>query len=214
MSHGAPDLVAAVCALAVVAGHAPTCSPVPAFPVQLVAVLGGVGLVAVAISAHPGTHAVMPVLVAVYWRWPRPRCGTLAALVLTVRGRSGWASGLPRFSELAVVGGSRAGADRCGVGGHRTRVGAGAGHHRLRPVVVGKSAGLVALVALAARHPRPAGCPTRPGTEARRPSPPPCRGATRGDGGGPGPRGGVVGHSPLEIGLLTSCWAVRRPRRR
>ena len=152
MSHGAPDLVAAVCALAVVGWACADLLTGTGIPVQLVAVLGGVGLVAVAISAHPGTHAVMPVLVAVHALAAAWWCGTLAALVLTVRGRSGWASGLPRFSELAawavlalVLTGVVSAVIELGSVPALVTTGYGL-------VVVGKSAGLVALVALAARH--------------------------------------------------------------
>ena len=71
-------------------------------PVQVVAMLGGVGPVAVAISAHPARTRSC----RCWWphtRWPRRGGAALAALVLTdVRGRSGWARAAPRFSELAL----------------------------------------------------------------------------------------------------------------
>ncbi len=152
MSHGAPDLVAAVCALAVVGWACAHLLTGAVVPVQVVAMLGGVGLVAVAISAHPGTHAVMPVLVAAHALAAAWWCGTLAALVLTVRGRSGWARSLPRFSELAlwavlllVLSGMASAVIELGSVTALATTGYGL-------IVVGKSVGLCGLVALAARH--------------------------------------------------------------
>ncbi|WP_246222111.1 MULTISPECIES: copper resistance D family protein [Gordonia] len=154
MRHGAPDLVAATCALAVIGWACADLITDTSVPVQSVAVLGGVGLVAVAISAHPGTHAVMPVLVAVHALAAAWWCGTLAALVLSVRGRSGWARSLPRFSELApwavlalVPTGVVSAIIELGSVSSLFTTGYGL-------IVVGKSVGLGLLVAIAARHRR------------------------------------------------------------
>jgi putative copper resistance protein D len=77
---------------------------VPKTPPAAVATAGiaAVGLVARTVGGHvsasvPGAIAIaVHVLAAAVW------CGTLAALVLTLRHRGQWARVLPRFSEMSL----------------------------------------------------------------------------------------------------------------
>lgn len=102
MGHGAPELVATACALLVVGWAVVDIVAVQSIPVESVAILAGIGVVAPAIAGHASTHALAPVLVGAHALAAGWWCGTLAALVVTVRGRSGWASALPEFSRRAV----------------------------------------------------------------------------------------------------------------
>lgn len=87
---------AAVCALAVAA---PRTTTVAVTAIGVVAV----GLVAHTLTGHLTDSPLGGVSVAVHALAAALWCGTLAALLLTVRHRGQWARVLPRFSQLALI---------------------------------------------------------------------------------------------------------------
>ena len=121
-------------------------------PIPVIAVLAAIGVLAGSVSGHPGTHAVGPVLIGVHAVAAAWWCGTLAAMVLTVRGRSGWATTLPAFSARAiwvvaviVLTGVIDGIIE--VGGPNQLLDNGYGR-----VLIAKAAGAAVLIGLGARH--------------------------------------------------------------
>nr|WP_040510277.1 CopD family protein [Gordonia soli] len=149
---GAPDLVAAGCAVLVVGWAVADLITETRIPVAAVAILAGVGLLATSISGHPGQTTWGPVLVGLHALAAAWWCGTLLALAVAVRGRSGWARALPVFSSRAqwAVGvialtGVIAGIIEIGVGWVLVDTGYGR-------LLIAKSVGLVILVGIAAWH--------------------------------------------------------------
>ncbi|MEE4023538.1 CopD family protein [Gordonia sp. PKS22-38] len=102
LSAGAPELVTllASAAVVVVAGLHLTGRVEP--PAAAYGILAAIGVLATAITGHAGGHAIGPVLVGAHALGAAWWCGTLAAMVLVVRGRRGWASALPDFSSRAL----------------------------------------------------------------------------------------------------------------
>ncbi len=153
------ELVAAAGALAAAGWAAGRVTGRFGAPSALVAGAAGVGVVAQAVAGHASMTALGPVLVGAHALAAAWWCGALAALALTVRGRSGWAAALPRFSALAlwavVVLATTGVVVAVGaldvVGGQGVSVLWSSGYGR---VVVAKAVLLVALVALALRHRR------------------------------------------------------------
>lgn len=87
---------AAVCVLAVVAPRTPTAA-------VLTIGVAAVGVVARTLTGHLADSPLGGVSVAVHTLAAALWCGTLAALLLTVRHRGQWARVLPRFSQLALI---------------------------------------------------------------------------------------------------------------
>ncbi|MDL9945605.1 CopD family protein [Gordonia sp. ABSL11-1] len=71
-------------------------------PPAAYAILAGIGVLATSITGHPSQQAIGPVLIGAHALAAAWWCGTLAAMVLTVRGRAGWAAALPVFSARAL----------------------------------------------------------------------------------------------------------------
>ncbi|WP_026919605.1 copper resistance D family protein [Gordonia shandongensis] len=123
-------------------------------PESVVAVIAGVGVIAVSVTGHGGQSSWLPVVLGVHAVSAAWWFGSLGALVVTVRGRAGWARSLPEFSRralpvvaaLTVTGIVAAGA-QLGVGPQLWETGYGR-------LLFAKSAGLVVLIAMAARHRR------------------------------------------------------------
>ncbi|WP_290707675.1 MULTISPECIES: CopD family protein [Gordonia] len=96
------ELIGVGCALAVVLWALGRLTARIDMPPTVVAGAAGVGLTAVAVGGHAGVTALGPVVVGAHTIAAAWWCGTLAALAVTVRGRAGWASALPRFSATAL----------------------------------------------------------------------------------------------------------------
>ncbi|EGD54251.1 CopD family protein [Gordonia neofelifaecis] len=71
-------------------------------PVPVVAVIAGVGVLALSVTGHGTDSAWIPVVLGVHSLSAAWWAGTLAALVVTVRGKGGWARSLPEFSRWAL----------------------------------------------------------------------------------------------------------------
>ncbi|GAC58792.1 hypothetical protein GOHSU_51_00040, partial [Gordonia hirsuta DSM 44140 = NBRC 16056] len=126
----------------------------PFAPTVVVAVIAAVGVLAVATTGHAATGTWAPLLVGVHALAAAWWAGTLAALAMTVRGRSGWAAALPEFSRYALVAvcvlaatGTIAAVDRLGVGAQWL----GSGYGR---VVLAKIVVLMLVLGMAAAHRR------------------------------------------------------------
>ncbi|MFW0785492.1 CopD family protein [Gordonia sp. CPCC 206044] len=121
-------------------------------PVQIFAILAAIGLLALSITGHPSTHALGPVLIGAHALAAGWWCGTPAAMVLTVRGRSGWAQTLPEFSARALWAAATVAATGVVAGlieldGLGALVSSGYGR-----VLIAKAAGLLVLIGLGVRH--------------------------------------------------------------
>ncbi|MDY6808262.1 MAG: CopD family protein [Actinomycetota bacterium] len=99
---GAPELVTLLASCAVVVlvcvhlfGRADP-------PAAAYAILAAIGVLATSITGHPGQHSIGPVLIGAHALAAAWWCGTLAAMILVVRGRRGWAVALPGFSARAL----------------------------------------------------------------------------------------------------------------
>ncbi|MBY4569949.1 copper resistance protein [Gordonia sihwensis] len=97
---GLPVLVGAVGSLAVLGWGYAALRAEP--PVLLVSVIAGLGVLAVSVTGHGGESVWTPVFLAVHSICAAWWAGTLAALVVTVRGKGGWARTLPEFSRWAM----------------------------------------------------------------------------------------------------------------
>ncbi|MEO9326991.1 copper resistance D family protein [Gordonia aurantiaca] len=71
-------------------------------PVLVVGALAGIGVLATAIAGHAGNTAIGPILVGAHALAAAWWVGVLAAIAISVRGRSGWARSLPAFSGYAT----------------------------------------------------------------------------------------------------------------
>ncbi|GED96883.1 CopD family protein [Gordonia crocea] len=153
------DAIAVACAGAVLVWALGRLGERIVSPVLAVAGAAAVGLTAVAISGHATVHALGPVVVGAHALAAAWWCGALAALAVTVRGRAGWATALPRYSDFALwavvvlaVTGVVAAVVNLGLGdGAGVSVLWDTGYGR---VVLAKAAALVALIGLAAVHRR------------------------------------------------------------
>ncbi|MFW0796574.1 CopD family protein [Gordonia sp. CPCC 205515] len=154
VSSGAAEPISVIAALLVVvfAFVALTGRATP--PVLTVAILAAIGILATSIAGHPGQRTWGPLLVGTHALAAAWWCGTLAAMIVTVRGRRGWASVLPAFSAravwaVAVIAVTGVIAGLVEVGGPGALVSTGYGR-----VLLAKLIGLAALIALGARHRR------------------------------------------------------------
>ncbi|ACY20469.1 copper resistance D domain protein [Gordonia bronchialis DSM 43247] len=102
LGDGAPEVIAGAAAVAVLAWAVLDLLTGIEIPVPVVAVLAAIGVLTVAISGHASVHAWGPVVVGAHALAAAWWCGTLAAMVLSLRGRSGWATTLPAFSQRAA----------------------------------------------------------------------------------------------------------------
>nr|WP_124711261.1 CopD family protein [Gordonia insulae] len=149
---GAPELVALVAAALVVGVVAAQLTGRIDPPATIFAILAGIGLLALSITGHPSQQAMGPVLVGAHALAAAWWCGTLAAMVVTIRGRNGWASALPIFSARAlwavvVIAATGVIAGLIEVGGVANLLDSGYGR-----ILLAKVIGMAALVALGARH--------------------------------------------------------------
>lgn len=121
-------------------------------PPAAYAILAGIGVLATSITGHPSQQAIGPVLIGAHALAAAWWCGTLAAMVLTIRGRSGWAAALPVFSARALwavvvvaVTGVIAGLIEVGDLGEVVTSGYGR-------ILLAKLFGIAVLIGLGARH--------------------------------------------------------------
>lgn len=68
----------------------------------VVAAIAGVGILVTSVTGHAGQSSWVPVIVGAHALAAAWWIGTLGALVVTVRGRGGWARSLPAFSRRAL----------------------------------------------------------------------------------------------------------------
>ncbi|MDS1116280.1 CopD family protein [Gordonia westfalica] len=101
LTSGASEMVALVTGLLIVAWAVLDLLTEVAIPVLVVGALAAIGVLATAISGHAGNNALGPLLVGAHALAAAWWCGLLAAMVMSVRGRSGWARSLPVFSQRA-----------------------------------------------------------------------------------------------------------------
>lgn len=149
---GLPVLVGVLGALAVLGWCFAATRADPPMPV--VAVIAALGVLAVSVTGH-GTESVwIPVVLGVHALCAAWWVGTLGALVVTVRGRRGWAQALPEFSLWALptvaaltVTGVVAAVAQIGVGPQLWETGYGR-------LLLAKSLLLAVLLTLAAWHRR------------------------------------------------------------
>lgn len=97
---GLPVLVGVLGALAVFGWCVAATRSDP--PVLLVAVIAGLGILAVSVTGHGTDSSWAPIVIGVHALCAAWWAGTLGALVATIRGRSGWARMLPEFSRWAL----------------------------------------------------------------------------------------------------------------
>lgn len=149
---GLPVLVGVLGALAVLGWcYAATRADPPA---AVVAVIAGVGALAVSVTGHGIESAWVPVVLGIHALCAAWWAGTLGALVVTVRGKRGWAAALPEFSRWALpvvgaltVSGIVAAVVQIGVGAQIWETGYGR-------LLLAKSILLVAVLVMAAWHRR------------------------------------------------------------
>ncbi|MBM7367527.1 CopD family protein [Gordonia hydrophobica] len=123
-------------------------------PVLIVAVVAALGVLAVSVTGH-GTESVwIPVVLGVHALCAAWWAGTIGALIVTVRGKRGWAATLPEFSRRALpavaaltVTGVVAAVAQIGVGPQLWETGYGR-------LLLAKAVLLAVLLGLAARHRR------------------------------------------------------------
>ncbi|GAB98885.1 hypothetical protein GONAM_05_00030 [Gordonia namibiensis NBRC 108229] len=101
LTSGASEMVALVTGLLIVAWAVLDLLTAVDVPVLVVGALAAIGVLANAIAGHAGNNALGPFLVGAHALAAAWWCGLLAAMVLSVRGRSGWARSLPVFSRRA-----------------------------------------------------------------------------------------------------------------
>ncbi|GEE01134.1 copper resistance protein D [Gordonia spumicola] len=97
VESGLPVVISVVGALGVIAWAWWT--PSDAYVVGAVA---AVGVLVTSVTGHAGTSLWIPLVVGVHALAAAWWVGTLGALVVTVRGRGGWARSLPAFSRSAL----------------------------------------------------------------------------------------------------------------
>ncbi|MCF8609693.1 CopD family protein [Gordonia sp. HY285] len=149
---GLPVIVCVLGSLAVLAWSWWTARGTAPANAYVVAAIAGVGILVTSITGHAGQSSWVPVVVGAHALAAAWWVGTLGALVVTVRGRGGWARSLPAFSErafgvVAVLTGTGiiAAVARIGVGTHWWDTGYGR-------ILVAKLILLIAAAALARWH--------------------------------------------------------------
>ena len=149
---GLPVLVGVLGALAVLGWCFAATRADP--PVAVVAVIAALGVLAVSVTGHGTESAWMPVVLGVHALCAAWWAGTLGALVVTIRGKRGWARALPEFSRWALptvaaltVTGVVAAVVQIGVGPQLWETGYGR-------LLLAKSVLLAVLIGLAAWHRR------------------------------------------------------------
>ncbi|MDH3017391.1 CopD family protein [Gordonia alkanivorans] len=101
LTSGASEMVALVTGLLIVMWAVLDLLTAVEVSVLVVGALAAIGVLATAIAGHAGNNAIGPFLVGAHALAAAWWCGLLAAMVLSVRGRSGWARSLPVFSQRA-----------------------------------------------------------------------------------------------------------------
>lgn len=101
LASGASEMVALAVGLLIVVWAVVDLLTAVEIPVLVVGALAAIGVLATAIAGHAGNNAFGPFLVGAHALAAAWWCGLLAAMVLSVRGRSGWARSLPVFSQRA-----------------------------------------------------------------------------------------------------------------
>ncbi|ASR01934.1 copper resistance D family protein [Gordonia rubripertincta] len=101
LASGASEMVALAVGLLIVVWAVVDLLTAVEIPVLVVGALAAIGVLATAIAGHAGNNAFGPFLVGAHALAAAWWCGLLAAMVLSVRGRSGWACSLPVFSQRA-----------------------------------------------------------------------------------------------------------------
>ncbi|MET4165184.1 MULTISPECIES: copper resistance D family protein [Gordonia] len=151
---GAPEMVALVAGLLVLVWVVLDLLTGVEIPVLVVGALAAIGVLATSIAGHAGNDSWGPFLIGAHALAAAWWCGLLAAMLISVRGRSGWARSLPVFSGRApwavgvlTVTGLISGLVE--IDGPANLVSSGYGRILLAKAVV-----LVILVALAAWHRR------------------------------------------------------------
>ncbi|EON30808.1 copper resistance D domain-containing protein [Gordonia terrae C-6] len=151
---GAPEMVALVVGLLIVVWVVLDLLTGIEIPVLVVGALAAIGVLATSIAGHAGNDSWGPFLIGAHALAAAWWCGLLAAMLITVRGRSGWARSLPVFSGrapwavgLLTVTGVVSGLVE--IGGPADLVSSGYGR-----ILLAKAAVLAILVGLAAWHRR------------------------------------------------------------
>lgn len=98
---GAPEMVVLVAAILILGWAVLDLLTDLAIPVLVVGALAAIGVLATAISGHAGNDSWGPFLIGAHALAAAWWCGLLAAMAISVRGRSGWARSLPVFSSRA-----------------------------------------------------------------------------------------------------------------
>jgi len=98
---GAPEMVALVAGLLVLAWVVLNLLTGVEIPVLVVGALAAIGVLATSIAGHAGNDSWGPFLIGAHALAAAWWCGLLAAMLISVRGRSGWARSLPVFSGRA-----------------------------------------------------------------------------------------------------------------
>ncbi|MGW8812440.1 copper resistance D family protein [Gordonia terrae] len=98
---GAPEMVALVAGLLVLAWVVLDLLTGVEIPVLVVGALAAIGVLATSIAGHSGNDSWGPFLIGAHALAAAWWCGLLAAMLISVRGRSGWARSLPVFSGRA-----------------------------------------------------------------------------------------------------------------
>lgn len=98
---GAPEMVALVAGLLVLAWVVLDLLTGVEIPVLVVGALAAIGVLATSIAGHAGNDSWGPFLIGAHALAAAWWCGLLAAMLISVRGRSGWARSLPVFSGRA-----------------------------------------------------------------------------------------------------------------
>ncbi|MDH3061246.1 copper resistance protein CopD, partial [Gordonia alkanivorans] len=91
LTSGASEMVALVTGLLIVMWAVLDLLTAVEVSVLVVGALAAIGVLATAIAGHAGNNAIGPFLVGAHALAAAWWCGLLAAMVLSVRGRSGWA---------------------------------------------------------------------------------------------------------------------------
>ncbi|MFE0752148.1 copper resistance D family protein [Gordonia sp. NPDC058843] len=98
---GAPEMVALVAAVLVIGWVVLDLLTGIEVPVLVVGALAAIGVLATSIAGHAGNDSWGPFLIGAHALAAAWWCGLLAAMLISVRGRSGWARSLPVFSGRA-----------------------------------------------------------------------------------------------------------------
>lgn len=98
---GAPEMVALVAGVLILAWVVLDLLTGIEIPVLVVGALAAIGVLAASIAGHAGNDSWGPFLIGAHALAAAWWCGLLAAMLLSVRGRSGWARSLPVFSGRA-----------------------------------------------------------------------------------------------------------------